>query len=151
MATRDEPETIKIEEAEILFLNFSGAEDKFNAEGDRNFCVLLTDEVAHDMAANGWNVKYLRPREEGDEPRPYVQVKVSYKARPPKVVMIAGGTRTQMTQEMVGTLDFAEIISTDLIIVAYNWDVNGKQGKKAYLRTMYVTVFQDELEEKWEG
>src|SRR3954465_11535199 len=36
-------------------------------EGDRNFAVLLDDEVAAAMNEDGWNVKWLKPREDAEE------------------------------------------------------------------------------------
>lgn len=138
-----------VEDAQIIFRNFAGKEGQYNREGDRNFAVILDTEVAQQMLADGWNVRFLDPREEGDEPTPYVQVSVNYNNRPPHIVLIADGVRTPLTESSVETLDYAEIRTVDLIANGYEWTVNGKSGVKAYLKSLYVTIEQDELERKY--
>ena len=146
---KDEAKKVTIEDAELIFRNFSGKEGQYNREGDRNFSVLLDDETAAVMAADGWNVKYLEPREEGDVPKPYLPVAVRFDVIPPTVIMLTSAGRTHLDEDTVGILDFANFAMVDLIVRAYTWAVNDKVGVKAYLKSIYVTIEEDELEKKY--
>jgi hypothetical protein len=141
--------TILFEDARIIFRNFAGKEGKFNREGDRNFCVLLDNDLATQLDTDGWNVKALKAREEGDPDQPYMQVSVSFKGRPPKVVMITSRGRTDLTEDEIDLLDWADILQVDLIIRPYTWEVGGKGGIKAYLKSIFVTIEEDALDLKY--
>lgn len=143
-------DNIVVENARLIFKNFAGEESKFNRAGNRNFCVILDGDSAEDLRQMGWNVKALRPREDEDEPTYYLQVTVAFGNFPPKVVMISGKTKTVLDEEAIDTLDYAEIANVDLIIRPYHWEVNGKEGIKAYLKTMYVTIEQDVFAGKYD-
>lgn len=141
---------ITIENARIIFRNFSGREGQYNREGDRNFGVIIEDpEIERQLKLDGWNVKYLKPRDEDDTDTPWVPVTVSYKGRPSRVVMINSRGRTDLGEDEVEVLDWMEIANVDLILNPYEWNVNGKSGIKAYLKTMFVTILEDDLELKY--
>lgn len=135
---------LTIEDAEIFWKNFSGRGSQFNAEGDRNFCVYIDPAVVPTMKEDGWNVKYSKPRDEGDEPLPYIPVKVAYENFPPKVYMVTSRNQTLLDEDTIGELDRAEIERVDLVISPYHWTLkNGNSGIKAYVDTMYVTIAED--------
>lgn len=142
-------ENITIEGATLRFKNFSGNEGKYNAKGKRNFCVLLNDDLAERLLADGWNVKQLPPREEGEDPQAYLQVTVQFGQFPPRIVQVTSRGQTPITEDMVQIIDYAEIKNVDLTIRPYNWEVNGKTGVKAYLKTMYYTIAEDPLDSKY--
>jgi hypothetical protein len=146
---------IVFEDVRITFLNFSGEAGRFNAKGDRNFNLLLDDDIATQMLADGFNVRYLQPRVEGDLPQPTIEVKVKYKkrdgtrTRPPKVVLITSRGKTNLDEDMVSVLDYAQIKNVDLIINPRRWEVSGRRGISAYLKSIYVTIVEDPLEMKY--
>jgi hypothetical protein len=145
--------TVLMEGVKIIFRNFEGKEGQYNRAGDRNFAVLLDQQVAEAMSTDGWNVKWLKPREDAEEeeqPQAYLQVTANFdKGRPPRVVMITSRGRTNLDEDSVDILDWADIVNVDLIVRPYEWSVNGKTGIKAYLQSIYVTVEEDELERKY--
>lgn len=150
MADLDPNTTVLFEDARIIFRNFAGNEGPMNAAGDRNFCVVLTDpDVAEQMAADGWLVKQGKESPDGDVRDPYLQVKVSYKGRPPKVVMITSRGRTELGEDEIEVLDWSQFKNVDMIIRPYKWTVGAKSGIKAYLKSMFVTIEEDELDLKY--
>lgn len=143
-------DTITFEDARIGFRNFSGKEGKYNKEGQRNFVLFLDDrEVAAQMVRDGWNIKELQPRDDQEDPQPYVQVTVGYQGRPPKIMLVTSKGKTAVDEETVNVLDYAEIKTVDLIINPYEWEVQGNSGVKAYVKSMYVTIVEDYLDRKY--
>lgn len=142
-------DNITIENARIIFRNFSGEEGRFNAKGDRNFCVLIDAKYADALAKEGWNIKWLRPRDDEDDQQAYLPVKVNFNNIPPKVVLVTSRGKTRLDEDTVGSLDWAELENVDLIIRPYDWNVNGKTGRKAYLKAGYFTIVEDAFESKY--
>ncbi|MFQ7396497.1 MAG: hypothetical protein ACLRNW_01535 [Neglectibacter sp.] len=143
-----------IENARLLFRNFSGREQvqpRWTAE------LLRLDRRCRrrqKLIDDGWNVRVRPPREDGEEPRYYIQVAVSFENIPPTVYMITKRKKVKLDEESIDTLDFAEIRNVDLTIRPYNWVIqegtkNEKSGVKAYLRSLYVVIEEDEFAEKY--
>lgn len=141
--------TITFEGVRIGFRNFSGAEGKFNRAGDRNFVIFLETAEAEQLASEGFNIKYLKPRDEQEEPQAYLAVKVNFRGRPPKIMMVTSKGKTPIGEDTVNILDWADLRSVDLIINSFEWEVNGKTGITAYLKSMYATLEEDDLDRKY--
>lgn len=140
---------LTIEDAELCFKNFEGKEGQFNPAGRRNFCVLLDDKSAKKMIEEGWNVRFLHPRDEGDVEQPYIQISVSYNNFPPTIYLVSSKGKNLMNEEDLKILDWAPLAGVDLIVNAYDWNVSGKSGKKAYLAKMYAVIEEDDLDQKY--
>lgn len=133
---------LQIDDARIIFRNFRGEASKFNREGDRNFAVIIpTTEMADALTEAGWNVKVKPPREEGDDPFMYLQVKVKFNERGPAAYLQSGRNTRKLSEDTIGILDKVDIIGVDLDIRPYRYDVNGKTGITAYLQS--IKVVQD--------
>lgn len=131
---------LQIDDCRIIYRNFAGRGDKFNREGDRNFAVLITDEEIKDaLLKEGWNVRVKPPREEGDDPFMYLPVKIKFSARGPAVYLKSGDNMVKLEEDTIECLDDVDIFSVDLDIRPYDWDVNGKSGRTAYLQSICVT------------
>lgn len=139
-----------VKNADIRFRNFSGTAGKYNAAGNRNFCLMLTEEDAAWMANDGWKIKRLTPKDPDDWAQPYLPVAVSFANQPPAIWSIKkDGNHVRLDETTVNTLDWAEFENVDLTINPSNWSVQGKEGIKAYLKAMYVTLYVDPFEEKY--
>jgi len=150
---------ISIENAQIGFRNFSGKEGKFNAAGNRNFVVFLEKDLATQLERDGWNVRWLKARDPEEDVQGILQVKVGFGNYPPKIVLVKpvyrlsdmqNASKSELHEDTVHILDWAELDHVDLIIRPYSYDVNGKQGIKAYLKTMYAVLSVDPFADRYE-
>ena len=131
---------LQIDDARIIYRNFSGVGSKFNREGDRNFAVYIPDEdMANELKERGWNVKIKPPREDGDDPFMFLPVKIKFNDRGPSVYLVTGNKKTPLNENTVSCLDDIDILSVDLDIRPYDWEVNDKTGRTAYLESIWVT------------
>ena len=145
-------DNLKIENARIIFKNFEGRKDTYNKNGAKTFGVVIEDPaVAQQLMEDGWNVKMCPPRDEDDTPRYHISVTAKFDGPyPPTVYMVTGKAKVPLDEVTIGNLDHAEIEYADVILRPYAWEVNGETGIKAYLKTMYVKIEQDEFAEKYE-
>ncbi len=144
-------DNINIGNARIGFRNFSGKAGQYNNEGNRNFVIFIDDyDLAKSFEAEGWNIRWLKPRDEGENDQAILPVKVAYGAYPPKIILVkANGKQTPLYEENVQLLDWADIESVDITVRPYNWHAQGKSGVKAYLKIMYVRIQEDPWEDKF--
>lgn len=131
---------IQMDDAKLIFKNFEGRGDKFNREGDRNFSILIEDpETAEALQERGWNVKIKDGRDEDDGPFMRLPVKIKFSDYGPHVYLMTGDRRNKLDEESIGMLDSIDIENVDLDIRPYDWEVNGRKGRTAYLQSMEVT------------
>lgn len=142
---------IKLEGASIICKNFRGKKRDFNNEGNRNFGVLLDDDLAEDLERDGWNVKFLKPRPDDPEQvkQPWLPVKVKFGNIPPNIVLIDSRGKSQLDEESVDQLDWTIIQNADVVIRPYNYPaIKGRPaGVSAYLKALYVTVAEKHFAE----
>lgn len=141
---------VTVEDARIIFRNFEGREEKFNPKGRRNFGLILPIELADEMLANGWNVKYLKPREEGDVPQPWIPVRVAFGTKPPKLVQVTRRGKTMIDEDLAETLDWVDIEYADVTISPYDSVVSGKSYRTAYAHTVVLKIEENYLMDKWD-
>lgn len=140
---------VTLRNVRIIFRNFAGAPTRFNAAGGkRTFSILLNENEANELSSMGFNVKALKQRDPDDDPAFHLPVEVSYRVKPPRIVFISnqGRKRTVIDEDTVGLIDYTEIEKIDLTINPYRWEMENTHGIKAYLKTMYVTIREDELD-----
>ena len=141
---------LQIDDARIIFRNFSGAPSKFNREGDRNFAMVIPDQdMADALIDEGWNVKIKPPREEGEDPFMYLPVKIKFNDRGPVCYLRSGKAMTKLNEDTIDCLDDVDILSVDLDIRPYDWEANGKTGRSAYLQSICVTQKIDRFMERY--
>ena len=130
---------MQIDDARIIFKNFEGRGDKFNREGDRNFSLLIEDpNTADAMKKQGWNVKIKEGRDPDEGPFMRLPVKVKFTDYGPTVYLNSAGNVVKLNEESIGCLDNIEIETVNMDIRPYDWEVNGKTGRTAYLQSMEV-------------
>ena len=131
---------LNIDEAAIIYRNFAGRGDKFNREGDRNFALIIpTEDLADRLINDGWNVKVKPPRDDQETPFMYLPVKIKFNDRGPNCYLVTAGRANRLDEESIGILDDVDILNVNLDIRPYDWEVNGKTGRTAYLQGIEVT------------
>ena len=143
---------LQIDDCRIIYRNFAGRGSKYNREGDRNFAIVIPDqEPANELIDAGWNVKIKPPRNEDEDPFMYLPVKVKFNVNGPNAYLASGRKMTKLDDTTIGILDDVNISSVDLDIRPFDWVVNDKTGRSAYLQSIKVTQridrFAAEMEE----
>jgi hypothetical protein len=145
--------TFQVDDAQFKWRNFSGREEQFNRKGSRYGVIFLPTDVAEQMLADGWNVKQGQLSEEDEEagadPRYHIQIAARFDPLPPNIWLVTKKNRIKLEEDELDAIDSADIKIVDVICNGSEWSVNGKTGIKAYIKTMFVTINEDPLEEKY--
>lgn len=143
-------DNLKIENAHIIYKNFSGNRDQYHP-GRRSFSVVLEEADANILEADGWNIRHRPSKADPDEIIHTLPVEARFDIFPPRVVMIGETSKrvTFLDENTIGQLDTAAIKNFDLLISPSKWTAAGKTGIKAYLKTAYVTIEEDDLDLKY--
>lgn len=133
----------EIEDARMIWTNFAGKEGDYNAEGRRNFNLVLDEQSANELLADGFNVKYKEPKAEGVDPIWTLKVNLNCKGYNPPDVQIKNdhGIR-KLDEESVAILDFASIEKCFVRFSPYHF----KDNVSAYLQTLLATIHESEYE-----
>lgn len=141
---------LQIDDARIIYRNFSGTASKFNREGDRNFAMVIpTEELADKLTELGWNIKVKPPRDDDEGPFMYLPIKIKFNERGPAAYLKSGGNLIKLDEESISCLDDVDIEGVDLDIRPFDWEVNGKEGRTAYLQSICVTQRVDRFAAKY--
>lgn len=137
---------LRLDNARIIWRNFAGAQKRYNAEGLRNFHVVLDEETAELLKADEWNVKAHKGREEGEPDWYTLKVAVRFDNYPPSIILKNGKVRTNLNETMLDILDWAEITDLKLMINGSRYSTPNKSGVKAYLSRMIVSISEQDFE-----
>lgn len=145
---------LSLNNVKVIFRNFSGAQTQYNSRGDRNFCINLSDnlDLANDLLKEGYNVKINPAKDEESSDFAYLQVKVKYMFKPPVIYLDREGLAVEplkIDEDNISMLDDIDIVDVDLDIVPYDWEVNNKKGRAAYLKGMYVRQNVNRFEQRY--
>ena len=130
----------------LLWLNFSGREGRYNPEGKRNFNILLPQDVADQMRADGFNVKEKLARDENEEVGYTMKVNVNMKSfNPPTVLLKNNHGVRELTEDSVCQLDTAIIMDSRIMVVPHHYE----DFTTAYLKELEATVYESPLDSKY--
>ena len=135
-----------IEDAKVIFPNFSGREGRYNREGNRCFSVMVPDkELALQLLQDGWNVK--ERLENGESTGEYyingVNINFDYYIKP-VIVYVSNGNEVELTEEMfdagiAAQLDGRGAERYDISIRPRTWEKSdGTVGVKGYVDEMRI-------------
>ena len=95
-------------------------------------------------------MKIKPPRDEEDEPFMTLAVKVKFNDRGPTAYLKSGDNMIKLDEESIACLDDVDILGVDLDIRPYDWEVNGKTGRTAYLQSICVTQEVDRFAARYD-
>lgn len=135
-----------IQDAKVIFPNFSGREGRYNREGNRCFSVMVPDEkLAMQLKADGWNIKerVINDEATGEYYINGVNINFSYYIKP-IIHYISNGNEIELTEELLDSgiaaqLDGRGAEHYDISIRPKTWErSDGSIGIKGYVDEMRI-------------
>jgi hypothetical protein len=147
---------INITNGEIAYSNFSGRPTVYKPEGgNRTVTFVIPNDVAMDYQEAGWKIRRQEfPNDPDREPRYLLEATLTFRMkngqpRDPKIFIVRPDSLVHVTEETVDALDRAEIISADAVIGPFYWEHGNKRGIKAYINSLYITIKENPIDEKY--
>lgn len=153
-----------VKQARILFPNFRGAEQDYNAKGKRNFNLQISEELANDLQDQGVHVRHREARDDEGEIQHLVKVGV-YRDADIRLLSGRAMTKIQIVNDANGMPapdDQAAMIDDEYskghiqngkIMLEFHLSRNTKVvGSAPYLRvdTMIIPIRKSRLLEEFE-
>ena len=142
---------------QLIFRNFEGVANRYNNPGDRNFCLIIDEELASELEAKGFTIK--RTKGDGDyDPVPYIKIKIGYTRKdgsdnpyPPKIFKIDSTGMKMLDKNNVKLLDGSRLNNVDLEFSAspYEDRETGTIKYSAYLKSLYAEIEESALEREY--
>lgn len=142
---------------QLIFRNFEGVANRYNNPGDRNFCLIIDEELASELEAKGFTIK--RTKGDGDyDSVPYIKIKIGYTRKdgsdnpyPPKIFKIDSTGMKMLDKNNVKLLDGSRLNNVDLEFSAspYEDRDTGTTKYSAYLKSLYAEIEESALEREY--
>lgn len=124
----------------LLFRNFSSKDGQYKSLYP-NFNAVVTEEMAHKLMDEGFNVKEYEDRDGNVMYR--IKINCRFDNFPPKVYKVCGKRKIRLDEETIGDLDRDEIVRVDMTL-------SRSSGGATYLSTGYFTIDEDEIDKLYD-
>lgn len=146
-------DNIIVENAEIEYPQFSGEKTPNNTDGKRGFNLIIRDpEKAQEFANDGWLIKHHDPRDGDNDEYDYLPVAIRFDKYPPNIYKVNPDMPEPVLLNEDGVSLLPEYtkayLNIDVVISPSFWNVSGKSGIKAYVKTMYLRIVDGEYPAK---
>lgn len=145
---------LQIDGARICYRNFTGKAGEYNAEGDRNFSLIIPDQdMAQKLIDDGWKVVIKENNDPDATPFMHMPIKVRFSKNGSgiPVWLISGSSRIRLDENTIGRLDRIQIESVDMDIRPWDWQKGNRSGRAAYLHAIRVYQKIDRFTAEYEN
>lgn len=139
-------EDVRINNAELIWHNFSGQKELFNRIGDKNFSLILDPSMSKKLKSKGYNVKkcsltggsYVENMP-GEDEISYLNVAIS-NTKTPKIFVITPHDRYSINVDKSFILDRICLKKMNCVIHPFRWAILDRTGIKPYLKEIEVFI-----------